>query len=448
MHVTICGHAGLFIETSENRVLIDPILRHTPLASGGMVHTLARRLDLGQMPAPTLVVITHAHFDHFDPESLATLSRDVDVMVPPDEHMIEQLRQLGFSRLSIVGSWQSLRHGDIVLTATPSELDIDEFGLVIQSGGATFWHMSDAEVGREGARRIAENFGPLDLVSVKYQPAARVYSQMARSLGACFDKTEVIVSLEAASLCKPKMAFPYAAGIRFTDDYDRLNKYAFPFRADEITHLLQRRLAPDGRALTVMPGDVFSIENGNVRHIPQKSTFVSHDRTGGDDIEWEPIEPNPMMGVADHERGELRELLMAIMRGPFPTWVGLQRQPGGVLGNFLAFDVRWQLVVHAGGPHRLEFAIDFTAPRPAIVEGRDPYANFFAHISGLGLLRLLRGEGGSELLYLCGGTRLYEKILSVKEGRVWAPPVQGWELFESLPEPLTYFMRYRHKWKL
>jgi UDP-MurNAc hydroxylase len=448
MQVTICGHAGLFIETAETRVLIDPILRQTPLASGGMVHTLGRRLDLARMPAPTLVVITHAHFDHFDPESLDKLSRDVDVMVPPDEHMIGELKRLGFSRLSIVGSWQTLRHGDIALTATPSELDIDEFGLVIQSGGATFWHMSDAEVGREGALRIADEFGPLDLVSVKYQPAARVYSQIARSLGACFDKTEVIVSLEAASLCKPKMAFPYAAGIRFTDDYARLNAYAFPFRADEITHLLQRRLAPEGRALTVMPGDIFSIENGNVRHTPQKSTFVSHDRTGGDDIDWEPLEPNPLMGVAAHEKRELRELLMTLLHGPFAKWVGIQSRPGGALGNFFAFDVKWQLVVHAVGNERLEFTIDFSAPHPAIAEGRDPYANFFAHVSGQGLLRLLRGEGGSELLYLCGGTRLYEKILTVKEGRLWAPPVQGWDLFESLPEPLTYFMRNRHKWNL
>jgi L-ascorbate metabolism protein UlaG (beta-lactamase superfamily) len=448
MHVTICGHAGLFIETAENRVLVDPILRQTPLASGGVVHTLPRRLDLSRMPAPTLVVVTHAHLDHFDPESLELLARDVPVMAPQDDRMLEHLRRLGFSRVSVVGPWQSFTQGDIVLTATPSEAELDEFGLLIQSQGTTFWHMSDAEAGPEDALQIVREFGPVDLISVKYQPASRVQAQTIRSLGACFDKAEVIRSLETASLCEPRMAFPYASGVRFNGVHDWLNKHGFPFRADEITHFLNRRLAGNGRAVTVVPGDMFSIKNGDVTHVPEAAKFVTHDATAGGEIEWEPIEPNTLMGVADGEIPELLTLLRDFLRGPFAQWVSVQSQPGGILRNFVHFDVKWQLVVHAGKTERLEFTIDFSAPEIAIVERRDPYANFFAHIAGKGLLRNFRGEAGPELLYACGDIRLYEKILSVREGKLWSPPVQGWDLFEHLPEPLSIFLRYRHRWNL
>ncbi|HET9955223.1 MAG TPA: hypothetical protein VFQ61_12000, partial [Polyangiaceae bacterium] len=82
----------------------------------------------------------------------------------------------------------------------------------------------------------------------------------------------------------------------------------------------------------------------------------------------------------------------------------------------------------------------------AIVEGRHPYANFFAHVAGKGLLRRLNGEAQPEALYSCGDLRLFEKIIGVRDGRVYVPPVQGWELFECLPEPLTYFLRYPRKW--
>src|SRR2546426_1491840 len=225
MDITVCGHAGLFIETEQNRILLDPILRNTPLASGGMVHTFARWLDLTQMPAPTALVITHAHFDHFDPESLSRLSPTLPVVIPGDKRLREELRKLGFAKLLVLGPWQSVVQGDLVLTATPSETDVDEFGLMVESNGTTFWHMSDAEIDHAAALRIAVTFGPVDLVSVKYQPSARVLSQFLRSLGACFDKEEVIRSLEAACSCRPRMIFPYAAGVRFCGDYDWFNRY-------------------------------------------------------------------------------------------------------------------------------------------------------------------------------------------------------------------------------
>jgi len=445
MNITICGHAGLFIETEKSRVLIDPILRVTPLASGGVAHILARELDLSQLPQPTLVVVTHAHLDHFDPESLMLLPRDVPVLAPEDSRLLAQLANIGFTRISSLAAWQSLEHRGIVLTATPSDTEIDEFGLVIRSKEATLWHMSDAEAGPDVAFRIVKEFGPVDVASVKFQPASRVQSQVIRSLGACFDKADVVRSLETACLCKPKMAFPYAAGIRFHGDAVWFNKHALPFRPDEISRLLNLRLAGDGRAVTVLPGDLLSIQRGDVVHLPQSAKFVRHDPTGGGEIEWEPIEPSTLMGVTDEERAELRRLLIDVFQGPFAEWLHRECHPEGRLSSLLEFDVQWQLVVHTGPTTRLEFGIDFSTPGLAIVEGRNPYANFFAHVAGKALYRHLRGDAGPEILYACGNVRVYEKIVSVKNGRIWAPPVQGWDLFEHLPELLTFFLRYRHK---
>src|SRR5205823_4266533 len=94
------------------------------------------------------------------------------------------------------------------------------------------------------------------------------------------------------------------------------------------------------------------------------------------------------------------------------------------------------------------YAVDFGSRPRSLVFGAHPGANYLAHVAGGSLLRVLRGDAGAELFHACGDLRLYEKILGVRDGTFWAPPEQGWALYDRLPEPLTWYLRHPGRWAL
>jgi L-ascorbate metabolism protein UlaG (beta-lactamase superfamily) len=71
------GHATVLIELDGMRLLTDPVLRkrvmhlrrHTAVEIGGLADVDA-------------VLVSHLHYDHFDPSSLRLLGRDVTLVVP------------------------------------------------------------------------------------------------------------------------------------------------------------------------------------------------------------------------------------------------------------------------------------------------------------------------------------------------------------------------------
>lgn len=78
LRVRFIGHATVLLDLGDTRILTDPFLRPTlgPLERHGPIpdRSLFHRLDL--------VVISHAHADHFDPASLRTLPDRPTVIVP------------------------------------------------------------------------------------------------------------------------------------------------------------------------------------------------------------------------------------------------------------------------------------------------------------------------------------------------------------------------------
>ena len=72
------GQAGFWIETGEHRILIDPYLSDSlAKKSAGRKHPHKRMMpppvDVAALPQPDIVLVTHAHTDHLDPETLAPL---------------------------------------------------------------------------------------------------------------------------------------------------------------------------------------------------------------------------------------------------------------------------------------------------------------------------------------------------------------------------------------
>jgi L-ascorbate metabolism protein UlaG (beta-lactamase superfamily) len=442
LKITILGHASVMVETGGERILVDPVLRTTPLGSGAFGHCPPRSLHLERMPRPTVLAITHAHVDHLDPESLALIGRATRVVAPDDPHTLSELRALGFGQVAALGVWQSFAAGGARIAATPTDSGVDEVGFVFEGPGARFWHMSDAEAVPEVGDRIVAEMGPCDVVAAKYQPTTRVMAGHFRGLGSAFEKQQVIDWLEAACATRPKLVFPYASGLAFFGRHAWLNRWVFPYRADEIAEMLTERLGAQGVGRAVLPGDVVEVTAAGPVVREQGSPFVEA-APGGASCDWEPIDAERLPGLGSAaERRDLEKRLEDLLFGPWARWMAAELRAPGVGATFVDFGVVWQLVVHAGDGERLCYGVDFTKRPLELVQGTLPRVNFAVHVSGASLLDILRGTAGSELLYACGDAVMYERILGVRDGRFWAPPHQGMALYERLTDPLTFYLRW------
>ncbi len=437
MRATILGHASLLFENKDERLLLDPLLRTTNLL-GSMVHQYPRALDLQRLPKPTLILITHAHFDHFDPETLAQLPHDVPIVIPPDRRMTRKLGDMGFSEVLHLNTWKSLQHGSLRLTATPSDAPVTELGLIVETDDARFWHTSDAEAPPDTATRILSEYGPVEVVSTKFQPPdAQLNFQ--HNMGSSFDRCAVAAWLESACQCAPKLVFPYASGLCFTGERAWLNRYAFPFSVDFTADLLARRLAGVGASTIARPGDVITIENRCVGMERQASPFV---RQAGPEtrVDWEPFDDRRLLGLAsDCDRRQLeKELARFLFDGQFARW--LTRHTDGDsarLRAFSAWRVLCQIVVHMGSGERWYAQVDFTGETPEPRPGQTAKANYFMHIGADGAQRLIAGKASALEVMLEGSVRIYERLITIRGGRLDAPATQ--RLYEEFPDPLLTF---------
>nr|UXE46067.1 hypothetical protein Hi04_10k_c5591_00007 [uncultured bacterium] len=438
MRVTSLGHAALYIETADQRVLVDPVFEES-LVGGAVRYHPRRRLELARLPRPTALVVTHAHFDHFHPPSLAVLEKDVPVFIPEAPELLEGLRRLGFRNIQVCAPWELVTLRATTLLPTPSSHEEPEFGLFVSEGGTSFWHMADSEVTPEISRRLLAHVPRIDVVSVKYQPVVRASMGYQRSAGARFDKQEVVEWLEAACAVEPRFAFPYASGLCFAGRHAWFNRYAFPLTAEEVARLLGERLGAN-RAGVLDPGDVVEVTADEApRRFPAASTFVAS--VAEQPVAWEPIETATLTGLTSHDdRAELERRLDAFVEQRLMPWLGRElSRPDSPWRSRGELGVVWQLVVELGDGQRLERHVDYRAEPLRFETGRHAGANSFTHVAARCLLDVLRADAPGLLFWLTGEARSYEKVFSVRQGRLFAERSRPPE--DEPADPLTYFLR-------
>jgi L-ascorbate metabolism protein UlaG (beta-lactamase superfamily) len=446
MRVSILGHASMYIESGDARVLVDPILHTDPIGGGSSAHYLERDLRLSQMPPPNLLAITHAHHDHLDPPSLAKLDRNVQVVAPRDPDTLRELSDLGFRNIHILDPWESFACRGVRVVATPSDCEVREVGYVFEDSGGRLWDMCDSEADAAIGERVRRDIGRCEVVAAKYQPSAQIMTGIFRSLGPRWDKHRVVDWAEAAVATAPRLVFPYASGVAFVGRYAWLNRYLFPIPSTLMADMFTQRLAGGGVGTTLMPGDVVRLHDGDVSVDEQACPFVRYVPHDGDEPVWEPIQAEHLAGLdTAAEREELTERLLDLLRGPWARWLIGDLDARVAAGQSLLVDlgVVWQLTVHLGQGERLTFSLDLARRPWQLVAGELPHANVFGHVSGRSLLDVLRKDAGSDLLYSTADALTYERIFGVRDGRFWAPELQDFALVDRLPDLLTYYLRWQ-----
>lgn len=163
LSLTWIGHASFLLQLRTLNLLIDPIF-----ANWLFVVKRQRRagLRLRDLPSAHIVLLTHAHFDHFHKPTLRRLPSPRIAITPWG--VGDLARGLGFDRIIELEWWESFGRGDLRVTLTPAKhwgarvLRDDHRGYggyLIEYQGRRIYHAGDSAY-FDGFREIGRRFAP------------------------------------------------------------------------------------------------------------------------------------------------------------------------------------------------------------------------------------------------------------------------------------------------
>lgn len=171
------GQAGFWIETGAHRILIDPYLSDSLAKKyrgkkNDHVRMMPPPIAVEDLPRPDIVLVTHGHTDHLDPETLAPLHArfpDVPFVVPASCEALARDRISKTARLIFADAGDVLAPlAGLSLTVFPAaheDLELDEaghhlfLGFGISADGLRIYHSGDS-VPFAGLRSLIETFQP------------------------------------------------------------------------------------------------------------------------------------------------------------------------------------------------------------------------------------------------------------------------------------------------
>ncbi|MGA2280595.1 MAG: MBL fold metallo-hydrolase [Verrucomicrobiota bacterium] len=164
--ITWIGHASFLIQFTNLNVLIDPNFANWLF----FLKRIKRSgLKIQDLPRIDLVLLTHAHFDHFHKPTLRRLPQPKIGVMPRGVGDLAQ--DLGFARIIELDWWESFSQRDWKVTFTPSRhwgarMLRDQHrgygGFLLEHQGRKIYHAGDSayfdgfkEIGRRLAPEIA-----------------------------------------------------------------------------------------------------------------------------------------------------------------------------------------------------------------------------------------------------------------------------------------------------
>lgn len=111
--ILFVGHSTVLIELDGVRLLTDPLLRRR------LLHL--RRVgpvDSDALGKPDAVLVSHAHLDHLDLQSLVLLGRDTPIVAPLGAGRF--LARKGFTDVTELGIGREVRIGAVAVRGTPA----------------------------------------------------------------------------------------------------------------------------------------------------------------------------------------------------------------------------------------------------------------------------------------------------------------------------------------
>lgn len=161
--LTWIGHASFLIQFSDLNVLVDPNFANWLFLLKRIKRTGLRLRDL---PPIDVVLLTHAHFDHFHKPTLRKLPAPKIGVLPWG--VGDLAKNLGFTRVVELKTWETFTHGEWKVTLTPGkhwgartlrDLHRGYGGFVLEHQGRRIYHAGDSAY-FDGFKEIAQRCAP------------------------------------------------------------------------------------------------------------------------------------------------------------------------------------------------------------------------------------------------------------------------------------------------
>lgn len=161
--ITWIGHASFLIQTRTNNILIDPIYANWIM---GVKRLKKPGVAIRDLPPSSLVLVTHAHFDHLHPRTLRKIAQGQPIVLP--ENCGPLVSRMKFGEVIEMKWWASHTFGDIKITFTPAKhwgarTLVDGHrsfgGYVIEYQGRKIFHSGDSSY-FDGYKEIGKRLKP------------------------------------------------------------------------------------------------------------------------------------------------------------------------------------------------------------------------------------------------------------------------------------------------
>jgi L-ascorbate metabolism protein UlaG (beta-lactamase superfamily) len=155
--ITLIGHSSFLVQLAGKNILIDPVF------STRLILLRRQRragVNLADLPAIDLVLITHAHMDHLNIPSLRAIIRRSRKVGQPAPVLIvptgvdDLVRKLGFSSVDTMSWWDQRNVAGLRITMTPckhwgarmfkdTHRHFGGYAISTQQGSPTIYHSGD-----------------------------------------------------------------------------------------------------------------------------------------------------------------------------------------------------------------------------------------------------------------------------------------------------------------
>jgi UDP-MurNAc hydroxylase len=412
MRIQLIGHASVFIETQDCRVLMDPVFGDT-FCDGLNATCPQREVAIDKVPEFDFLVISHQHLDHFDLPTLASLpNKKVDVLIPRDKAIEDCLRKLGYSRIYPIRDFQKIKVGSTRLIATRSEIPVPEYGMIFTDDSGVFWNAVDTLFAPSTIQRIRADYPQIDLLLTPWHISLEGKYQYNQNISFPFSLYSYLFYL--IGLVGAKAVIPGAQGFKYINESAWQNQVVFPTTRERFCYDLKLAFpAIADRILAIDPGDelildreAIQLERGNCDYV---STIVD-DRACLDFMPTKIGVPLVDRNLEHHPLPVLTEQIDRQIEIELPEFITNYRN--SVFLEHIHWQVIYQLEVIF--PDRTQvWSIDFSQPMITAVKGRNPLANLFTSISASCLYALIEKQRDWDYLLCSGEYRTFHKIYTV-----------------------------------
>jgi L-ascorbate metabolism protein UlaG (beta-lactamase superfamily) len=121
--VTFIGHATFLIQTAAGNILTDPMYsqRAGPLNLVGPRRVRQPAVPFDDLPAVSIVLLSHNHYDHCDLRTLRRLARRFDPLVITPLGNGALVRSAGIRRVEELDWWQAAETSALPIALTPAQ---------------------------------------------------------------------------------------------------------------------------------------------------------------------------------------------------------------------------------------------------------------------------------------------------------------------------------------